>query len=385
MFDIELKPYPGEDEFSFTKRKAYFIRLVGPRLSYGEELIGLYSHNGVPITQAEKKEIDAFWNQYITPDIREKLIDYRYYDVFKKIIKPNQHLSYYLPDTFYNAFVDDYYTNPQIAGPCDDKNLYDLYFHDINQPKTIFRKVHDSLLDSCYNIITLEEAIRKSKDAGEVVLKIGKYSNSGFGIMFWNALADDEDKLTDFLNNSKNIVCQQAIKQHPDLGALNPTSINTIRALTFFFNNDVYLLSSFIRFGQPGSRLDNIHSGGLACGIEPNGQLNNVAFDVAANQFDYQPQGKPLNHIRVPNYNRCVDLVKDLAKRFATVSRLVAWDIAVDEKGDPLLIEVGLTYCGSNFHQICNGPIFGDMTEDVLKDVFTNSYTLKSIIKSFKN
>lgn len=38
-----------------------------------------------------------------------------------------------------------------------------------------------------------------------------------------------------------------------------------------------------------------------------------------------------------------------------------------------------------DFHQLCNGPIFGDLTEEVLKDVFENSYTLKSIIKSLGN
>lgn len=385
MIDDIIRPYPGESEDSFAKRKAYFIRLVRHRLTYGEKLIGLYSPNGIPITQVEKEEIDAFWGQFLTPDIRDKIIDYRYYDVFKKVIKKNQRLCYYLPDNFYNAFVDDYYTNPQDARPCDDKNMYDLYFYDVNRPRTIFRKVNDSLLDSSYNIITLEQAICKSKDEGEVVLKVGKYSNSGLGVMFWDSEKDNEDTLINFLSSSKNIVCQEAVKQHPDLGVLNPTSINTIRALTFFFNNEVYLLSSFIRFGQPGSRLDNIHSGGLACGIDPDGQLKNVALDVAANQFDIRPQGKSLNQIRVPNYDRCVSLVKDLAKRFTTVSRLVAWDIAVDEKGEPLLIEVGLTYCGSNFHQLCNGPIFGDMTPDVLKDFFKNNYTLNSIIKSFKS
>ena len=35
-----------------------------------------------------------------------------------------------------------------------------------------------------------------------------------------------------------------------------------------------------------------------------------------------------------------------------------------------------------DFHQLCNGPIFGDMTHNVLKEVFDKSYTLNSIIKS---
>ena len=63
---------------------------------------------------------------------------------------------------------------------------------------------------------------------------------------------------------------------------------------------------------------------------------------------------------------------------------MVSWDFAIDEKGEPILIEMGTSFGGLNFHQICNGPVFGDMTEDVLKEVFENSFTLKSIIKSMQ-
>lgn len=50
--------------------------------------------------------------------------------------------------------------------------------------------------------------------------------------------------------------------------------------------------------------------------------------------------------------------------------------------GQPSLIEANFSGVELDFHQLCNGPIFGDLTEEVLKDVFENSYTLKSIIKS---
>lgn len=384
MVDFELKPYPGESDDSFAKRKAYFIRFVGPRLEYGEKIINMYSSNGIPITQSEKDEIDKFWNQFLTPDSRDILIDYRYYDVFKSVIKDGQRLCYYLPDTFYNTFVDDYFTNPQHSKPCDDKNLYDLYFDGVKQPKTVFRKVYGMYLDENYKEISLKDAINRSKDAGEVVLKICRFSSGGQGIMFWNSSVDREDELITFLNSSNDILCQSAIRQCDELSILNHSSINTIRMLTFFFENKVYMLSSFIRFGAEGSRLDNIHSGGYACGIDEKGRLREKACDIAGTIIDHRPQGKCLNEIQIPNYDKCVDLVIDLTKRFVTVSRLIGWDIAIDEKGEPVVIEFGPTYCGSNFHQLCNGPIFGDLTPAVLDDVFKNAYTLNCIIKSMR-
>lgn len=383
MRDFELKPFPGESEDSFIKRKAYYIRILRARYEYGEHLINDYSPHGIPISESEKEEIDAFWDKFLKPELRDVLVDYRFYDVFKYLNENKGHrLSYYIPDTFYYAYVDDYFADPQFSKPCDDKNLYDLYFHDVAQPRTIFRKVDDFLLDSEYRSISLKEAIAKSKDEGEVVLKVGKFSSGGHGVMFWNSAVDSKEKLVEFLQSSKSIICQEVIKQHPELSILNPSSVNTIRVFTFAFKNKIHMLSSFIRFGGKGSRVDNSHSGGLACGLESDGRLKSMAFDLAAKKYDYQPEGKSLDQIVVPNYEKCVEMATRLAKRFVSITRMISWDFAIDEKGDPILIEFGVSFGGLNFHQICNGPIFGEMTEEVMKDVFDNSFTLNSIIKS---
>lgn len=66
----------------------------------------------------------------------------------------------------------------------------------------------------------------------------------------------------------------------------------------------------------------------------------------------------------IPNYNKCVDLVKKLAPRFIHVSKLISWDLTINDKGDPLLIETNLYWGGSV--QIAGGPVFGNMTPEVL-------------------
>lgn len=384
MVDL-IKPFHGESEESFIKRKAYYYRILKRRFEYGEHLIKNYTPNGIPISESDKEEIDAFWDQFLRPELRDQLVDYRFYDIFKNLNKGKPYrLSYYIPDTFYYAYVDEFFSNPQHSGPCDAKNLYDLYFHDINRPKTIFRKVDVFLLDSDYNSISLKEAIAKCKDEGEVVLKIAKFSSGGHGVIFWNSAADCEEKLVDFLHSSKNVICQEVIKQHPSLSVLNPSSVNTIRLFTFAFKNEIYMLSGFIRFGGKGSRVDNSHSGGLACGLESDGRLKATAFDLSANRYDYRPEGKSLDQIVVPNYEKCVEIATHLARRCVTISSMISWDFAINEKSEPVLIEIGTSFGGLNFHQICNGPIFGDMTEEVVREVFNNSYTLKSILKSMQ-
>ena len=75
--------------------------------------------------------------------------------------------------------------------------------------------------------------------------------------------------------------------------------------------------------------------------------------------------------ILVPSFSECCDIVKSLAPRLGRTQRLISWDLSVDEKGKPVLIEGNLTYGALDFHQMCNGPLFGRKTEDVLKSVLS--------------
>ena len=382
MIDL-IKPYPGEDELSYTKRKAYFYRVSKIRTRVGDFALVNQEENCQPLSVEETEEINAFWDNYLSPTMREKLIDYRYYSVYKAVVKEDENLLDYIPDSFYQTFIDDYYSNPQESRSCDDKNLYDLYFHDINRPKTIFRKTKSLYLDENYDLISMQEAIERAKSKKEVILKISKFSLGGHGVMFWDAKSSNVEQMMKFLNSSDRIVCQEVLRQHEVLNRVNPTSVNTIRIVSFLFNGKVNILSSVLRMGRNGSRVDNASSGGIVCGIKPNGQLKNVAYDTYANVYHKHPQGTEFESIIIPNYTQCIGLVNKLAKRFSLISRLISWDLAIDENAQPLLIEGNLTFGELDFHQMCNGPIFGDLTEEVLKDVFANSYTLNSILKSF--
>lgn len=50
--------------------------------------------------------------------------------------------------------------------------------------------------------------------------------------------------------------------------------------------------------------------------------------------------------------------------------RLVSWDVAICEDGEPMLIEANMRKGGINLNQFNNGPLFGDLTERVLDEVF---------------
>lgn len=381
MTDL-IKPYPGESEDSFAKRKAYYIRITSLRLKYGRERLEEKLDKAKPISAQDREEIDALWARYLTPVQRDKLIDYKYYDVYNSLKREGEHLCDYMPDPFYCAFIDDYYENPQHSKPCDDKNLYDLYFYDIRRPETIFRKSFGLFLDGHYDEISLDRAITMAREHGEVILKICRFSGGGDGIKFWNSATEDESVIRDFLNGSNDIICQSLIKQHSELSRLNASSVNSVRIMTLMLHGKIRVLSSVLRMGTNESRLDNASSGGIMCGIKPNGQLKSFARDICANTYEKHPSGTAFESVVIPNFDECISMVTSLAKRFCSVSRMISWDLAIGEDGHPMLIEFNTTWGGLDVHQLSNGPIFGDLTQEVLDDVFQHAYTLNAILKS---
>ena len=383
MIDI-IKPYPGEDQVSFAKRKAYFYRFLQPRFDGGIIRFNSLIKKSIPLDTHERDVIDSFWAQYLPMPLREQIVNYRYYDCYKGLKSPGNELFKYIPDTFFKTFVDEYFSNPQHSNPCDDKNMYDLYFHDIDRPKTLFRKMKNLYFDSSFNEITLNKVLRIAKDQPEIICKIAKFSSSGKGILIWNSAQDNESELVDFLQSTDYVICQEMFKQHAEISRLNPTSVNTLRLFTLLFQNEIHVLSAIVRMGRNASRVDNASKGGIVCGINSDGTLKDVAWTVHGEKFETHPLGFAFDSVTVPNYHECIDLVKSLAKRMSAISRMISWDLAINETGHPVFIECNFTYTGTESLQIPNGPLLGDLTDDVLKELFANSYTLKSIIKSYE-
>jgi hypothetical protein len=71
----------------------------------------------------------------------------------------------------------------------------------------------------------------------------------------------------------------------------------------------------------------------------------------------------------VPGYNSAVEIVKKAHLKLGQF-RFVSWDIAIDPNETPILIEYNLFYQGINLQQLSNGPLFGEMTDEVLEFVF---------------
>ena len=338
------------------------------------DLNSKYMNATKPLTKDQVDKVTKFWGQYIKNKYAKNSFNIKWFDIYNSVNFNDNRLEYYIPDDFYYCFVDAYYSNPQAAKVVDNKNMYDMFFNDIKQPKTIARKINGLYMNPKYEIISEDKLIELCLKAENIIIKKSINSVGGKGIEFWDK-NDSIDELKKYITNISDFVIQEIIKQHQDISRINESSINTIRIVTFIYNDKINVLSSILRMGVNGMRVDNASSGGIACGINKSGRLNRYATDIKAKvHFKHPSSGIDFEEIVIPNFDKCIALVKKLAPRFYNISKLISWDLSVGIDGEPILIEVNLTYGDLSIHQTTNGPIFGDMTEEILHDVTKNSY-----------
>lgn len=376
------------DEKLYVSRQDFSVKTAVQRLVNNDLYVRQKERNFAPLSAAQCNDVEKYWRDKLLWHM--DLLNMKWFEVYNAVEKDRAKLKYYIPDSFFYAFIDEYFTNPQRSTALDDKNLYDLYFADIKRPATLARKINDVFMDENYNPITVDNFFQICKDSGNVVIKSAIGSFGGHGVMFWNAEKDNIEQLLDFVSqkNSKEFkgsneyrqyIIQSVVEQHPTMAAINGSSINTVRIITLYRNGVCKPLSSVLRMGINGSRVDNCSSGGIVCGIDASGCLKNVAYDAQANAYYKHPQGFEFAGVKVPGYAMCVELAKKLACRLYGASRLISWDFAIGTDAEPILIEMNISFGEIDFHQLCNGPILGDDTDDILKEVVDKNITLQHI------
>ena len=133
-------------------------------------------------------------------------------------------------------------------------------------------------------------------------------------------------------------VLDEFIVQHPEMSALYPEAVNTVRLITFLDTEDrVHLLAAVLRIGN-GDVIDNFASGGMFTMLDDDGVAMYPGVDKNSNVYSEHPvTGTPIVGFQVPEYSRVLDLVAALARR-TPEAPYVGWDIAITPAG-PVVIE----------------------------------------------
>lgn len=314
------------------------------------------------LTSEQKEQVYKYWHRY-TDSNAEGWIEY-YSGLYGEFDVR------FLPDAVYYIDIDSFYNHEKAADYIDHKCYYHLLFPNIKQPEMIAKKINGFWLDEKCNNICIEDILRKCQAAGKIIVKPAIGFSGGTGIVIWDAEKDDIYSLERILRKTViDTVVQAFLKQHKEMEKLHQSSVNTIRTISFYHKNEIYILSSVVRMGVGKSEVDNISAGGISAGIKEDGQLKDRGFNKYGTYFSKHPDGALFGECRIPCYSQICEQIKEAHKQFPYF-RLISWDFAVDEKGIPVLIEANLRNGELDFHQINNGPLFHELTDEVLKEVF---------------
>ena len=118
------------------------------------------------------------------------------------------------------------------------------------------------------------------------------------------------------------------------MACFHEQSVNTIRIVTFYYQNDVSILWSFIRTGQGDNNVDNMGAAGLGALIDQKtGIIISDGIDWKGEKQACHPDSKIVfKGYQIPRWNELLDMVKELASKISSM-HCVGWDFALTKEG----------------------------------------------------
>ena len=147
--------------------------------------------------------------------------------------------------------------------------------------------------------------------------------------------------LEEYVLADRSIV-QEVLLQDARMSAFSPYSVNTLRIVTMLTRRgDVIILSALMRTGVSNSFIDNWCAGGVAVAIDcETGKLKKHGHDRRWKRYESHPTtGVTFENYVVPEWERICTAAAAIQKAFPFY-RMLGLDIAIDQNGEPVLIEI---------------------------------------------
>lgn len=365
LYEKIITPIINKKYISFYNSLANFSKE-----SYRYEVKKHLLNKGDILTKEQKKQIKKYWTRF-TKDF--DIGFHKYY-----INRTGNFDVRFIPDDLFAGYIDRYLNNREIECGIADKNYFDMYLKGFKLPRTYVHYINGQFLDDNYNLINIQDAINILMKYNSFIVKPSMTSYGGKNVEFFENY--NYDQIKEYLENLSinNLIFQEPIEQNECMSILHPNSVNTIRIMTLIINGKVQTLSSSLRLGVGSSKVDNASAGGIYCGIKEDGTLTDFAYNSMGEKYKSHPDGGEFNKCKIPYMDKVKETVKQAAQRFPHF-RLIGWDIAIDKKGEPIIIEANLTMSSLDVVQTVGGPLFGEYTEQILEEVFDKNKDTRDI------
>lgn len=317
--------------------------------------------NDEPLTAAEIKKVKEQWGNVGLYNLK---IGFPGFKVYKHFYGFDPH---YVPFSYFFPWMLRILSPVDAARTFVNKCMTYTYFYNIPQPVLIARKVNGCILDSENNLINEEKLISIIHViTNDMIIKKSSGSCGGKSIKNITSTMSDWEISKIISSYHGDYVIQGVLKQSEITYKFNSTSLNTFRISTLLLNGKFSVLTAMLRFGQKGSIVDNIGSGGACVGINDDGTLMEFGYNSKCEQIsqwnDIVFKGK-----NIPFYKSIIEICRKAHYDIPLVA-FVGWDIALDENNIPTLIEANIDIPGAFFEQLANArPLFRERHDEVMQ------------------
>lgn len=187
--------------------------------------------------------------------------------------------------------------------------------------------------------------VRGSKDYDNYLKFVEKHSefvqkktcaSRGHGVELKSVGQSSEAKQQYFnsLISSGKYLLEERVAQGKQTAVLNPSSVNTIRCITFNTKHGVKVAYTFMKVGRAGSFVDNGGAGGILVGIDKDtGVLDSNGIDENNVVYTKHPDsGIVFKGYQLPDWQSMLDMCIEMSSKAPTV-KYIGWDVAYSDSG----------------------------------------------------
>lgn len=333
----------------------------------------LFSVDDLPLLPEQQIKVDEYWNKLSNGKYQVDPIYCKFYTERTGKFDPR-----YIPDDFQFDYLENRTINFDYVKAFTDKNYIDLLLSGIKTPEAVVRCVNGAYLDKNFKAISKDEALSLLEEAKtDGLIKKPAVDNNVNSDLKCGKDSTKED-LTAMLSftGGNNFVIRKPVKQHKDMILFSGKTSTCVTVLSVRNTKSVVIISSVACIRDHGITLGNKDIGELYCGIDKLGKFKSPCFNYKGVLMDIDGSGAGLEGREIKAYDRILQTVREYHEKLPQFG-VAAWDFMVDENCDPVLIGYHVGKADIHFHQLCNGPLYGEMTDFLVAAAFGGKTTAK--------
>ena len=144
----------------------------------------------------------------------------------------------------------------------------------------------------------------------------------------------------ELIDEYRRFLMEGFIDAAPEVRALNPDSVNTVRFITHYDGEKVKIWSVSMRIGRAGSFVDNAGAGGVTVSVDKEtGMIISDACDEAGFRYERHPETKiKFKGYQLPAWDKALEVVHSVVDKIEGAT-FVGWDLACTADHDWVIVE----------------------------------------------